>query len=238
MKFIAIDDEPMALDIITDYASKVPYLELAGKFRNAVSALEYLQSNTIDLIFLDINMPDLTGIQMLKTIQNPPMVIFTTAYSEYALESYQFHAIDYLLKPIDFEQFLKAVNHANEQFLLKNRQRNKSTLISETTDKQHELIWVKSGTEYFKINLNEIFYIKSEGNYVEFHLQNKRIVSLDSLNNLTEKLPSNSFARIHKSYIVAIKHIESFERHQVKIKNESLPVSTLYRGSFLRIIKG
>jgi len=232
MKYIVVDDEQMALDLISDYASKVSFLEACGKFRNAISALNFLQKNPVDLLFLDINMPDLTGIQMLKTLSHPPLVIFTTAYSDYALEGYKFHAIDYLLKPIDFEEFIKAVHHAYELYQSKN---TRNEILS--TQGFPEVIWVKSGTEYFKIEINDILYIKSEGNYVEFHLKEKRIVALDSLNHLMDQLPEKLFARIHKSYIVSLKHIDSFQRHQLKIDNKTFPIGTIYRETFLQKIK-
>jgi len=237
MKYIAIDDEPMALDIITDYASKVSFLEKSGTFRDAISALNYLQQNHVDLMFLDINMPDLNGIQMLKTLQYPPLVIFTTAYSEYAIEGYQFHAIDYLLKPIELNNFLIAVNHAFEQFQLKNNKKKTDNNMVKKNTQSEDFIWVKSGTEYFNVKLEDILFIKSEGNYIEFHLVNKRIVALDSLNNLIQTLPEGLFVRTHKSYIISIKQISSYERHQVKIKNENIPVGSLYRESFLNTIK-
>lgn len=239
MKYIAVDDELMAINIITNYASKIPYLELSGTFRNAISALDFLQNNKVDLLFLDINMPDFTGIQMLKTLSHIPLLIFTTAYSEYALEGYKFQAIDYLLKPIGFDEFVKAVNRAQEIFML-SKNKNGNPLIlntSTTTSDESNLLWVKSGTEYFKISLEEIMFIKSEGNYVEFHLRDKRIVSLDSLNSLLGKLPKDMFIRIHKSFIVSLKHIDSFERHQLKIKNETLPIGSIYREGFLQKIK-
>lgn len=231
MKYIIVDDEQMALDLISGYASKVSFLEASGNFRNAISALNFLQNNHVDLLFLDINMPDLSGIQMLKTLPQPPLVIFTTAYSDYALEGYKFHAIDYLLKPISFEEFIKAVHHAYELYQSKSTQ---NEMLS--GHDFPEILWVKSGTEYFKININDILYIKSEGNYVEFHLKEKRIVALDSLNHLKERLPEELFARIHKSYIVSIKHVDSFQRHQLKINNKTFPIGTIYRESFLQKI--
>lgn len=237
MKYIAVDDEPMALEVIVDYASKISFLEKVGSFRDAISALNYLQNNKVDLMFLDINMPDITGIQMLKTLQNPPMVIFTTAYSEYAIDGYQFHAIDYLLKPIELTKFLNAVNHSYEQFRLKESKDNLHNNDTVNYSNNEKAIWIKSGTEHHNVRLNDILFIKSEKNYVEFHLNDKRIVALDSLNNLVEILPKNLFIRIHKSYIVSINHISSFERHQVKIKKESLPIGSLYRESFLKKVR-
>ncbi|MEE4197390.1 MAG: LytTR family DNA-binding domain-containing protein [Bacteroidales bacterium] len=234
MKYIVIDDEQMALDLISNYASKVSFLRASGKFRNAISALNFLQQNKVDLLFLDINMPDLTGIEMLNTLSQPPLVIFTTAYSEYALEGYKFHAIDYLLKPVGFEEFLKAVHHAYEIFQNQKQNKRKEVL---TAQESPEILWVKSGTEYFKININEILYIKSEGNYVEFHLQERRIVTLDSLNHLINKLPEKLFSRIHKSYIVSLKHIDSFQRHQLRIMNKTFPIGSIYRESFIQKIK-
>jgi len=232
LKCIAIDDEPKALEILKDYIEKVPYLDLAGVYRDSLKALDYLQHNKVDLIFLDINMPDLTGIQFLKSLIHQPLVIFTTAYSEYALESYEYATVDYLLKPIEFERFLKAANRALEQFHAK---KNVSFKISELVDS--DSIMIKSGTDIHQIKTDEILYIESAGNYVIFVLKNESIMSLFNMNNVLDLLPANQFIRIHKSFIVSIRHLTKIERHQVVISNKEIPIGNIYRESFFKAIE-
>jgi len=233
LRCLAIDDEPMALDIISDYTKKVPFLELTGAYRDSLKALDYLQQNKVDLIFLDINMPDLTGIQFLKSILNQPLVIFTTAYSEYAVESYDFAAVDYLLKPIEFERFLKAANRALEKYQLLKQGIPSENLVNDKI----EFIMLKSGQDLHKIKIADILFIESAGNYVTFHLKSDRIISLLSMNKVLEMLPQNHFSRIHKSFIIALRHITKIERHQVLIGNIEIPIGNYYRESFMRIIE-
>ena len=171
MKCLVIDDEPTALEIIKDYVEKVPFLDCAGTFRDPLEALDFIQKTPIDLIFLDINMPDLTGIQFLKSLESQPLVIFTTAYSKYALESYDYDAVDYLLKPIEFDRFLKAVNKAFKQYQIKT-----SSLMPFAKDS--DFILIKSGTEYYKMKLSDILYVRGTGNYVTFVTKKKEILSL------------------------------------------------------------
>ena len=232
LKCIAIDDEPMALDILTDYIKKTPFLELTGCYRDAIKALEFLQLNPVDLIFLDINMPDLTGIQFLKSLTHQPLIIFTTAYSRYAVESYDYDAVDYLLKPIEFERFLKAVNRAQHHF-------RAGQNISNNQDESKlavEFIMVKDGSDIRKINTRDILYIQSAGNYVTFVLPKSTIMSLLSMNKVLQMLPTGSFYRIHKSYIIALRHISKIERHQVIIAGKEIPIGNLYRQSFFQAI--
>lgn len=233
LKCIAVDDEPKALDILKDYIEKVPFFDLAGIFRDSLKALDYLQHNKVDLIFLDINMPDLTGIQFLKSLIHQPSIIFTTAYSEYAVESYNYAAVDYLLKPIEFERFLKAANRALEQFRLK--QKNVSLKISEQGEL--DFILVKSGSDIHRIKIDEILYIESAGNYVTFVLANKKIMSLFSMNKILQLLPANQFFRIHKSFIIALRHLIKIERHQVIIINREIPIGNVYRESFFKALE-
>jgi len=229
---IAIDDEPMALDIVKDYINKIPFLELSNSYRDSLKALNYLQHNDIDLIFLDINMPDLTGIQFLKSLVRKPMVIFTTAYSKYAVESYDYNAVDYLLKPIEFDRFLKAANKALEQYL----QTNNRELNTEKDSEEKKSIMVKSGTEIHNIKIIDIKYIESAGNYVTFFLANKKYMSLKSMNKLLSELPSKIFYRAHKSYIINLNHISKIERHQVTIGKTKIPIGKIYRETFLKAI--
>jgi len=230
MKCLVIDDEPTALEIIKDYVEKVPFLECAGTFRDPLEALDFIQKNPIDLIFLDINMPDLTGIQFLKSLESQPLVIFTTAYSKYALESYEYDAVDYLLKPIEFDRFLKAVNKAFKQYQIKT-----SSLM--TFAKDSDFILIKSGTEYYKMKLSDILYVRGTGNYVTFVTKKKEILSLLAMKDVSETLSSKMFFRIHKSYIINFSHVDLIESDQVKINNEYIPIGDHYRESFFNTIK-
>lgn len=233
LKCLAIDDEPMALDIITDYVKKTPFLVLDGAYRDSIKALDYLQQNKVDLIFLDINMPDLTGIQFLKSLLYQPLLIFTTAYSEYAVKSYDFDAVDYLLKPIEFERFLKAVNRALE----KHRLLNQGVISQKALDNKTEFLMIKSGQDLHKIKIENIFFIESAGNYVVFHLKSEKIMSLLSMNKVLELLPSDQFFRVHKSFIVALSHITKIERHQVIINKKEIPIGNVYRESFFKALE-
>ena len=230
LKCLAIDDEPVALDILEDYIAKVPFLECEGVFRDPLKALDYLRKNSVDLIFLDINMPDLTGIQFLKTLKKQPLVIFTTAYSEYALESYDYDAVDYLLKPIEFERFVKASNKACEMLEVKAKD-----LPIFTGERDH--IFIKSGTNFHKVKTKNIFYIKGTGNYVTFVLDQKEILSLLTMTKTLEALPQDFFFRIHKSYIVNSLHVDLIENEEVRIQGERIPIGDSYRQGFFESIK-
>lgn len=229
---IAIDDEPKALDILKEYIEKIPFLNLAGTFRDSLMALDYLQQHKVDLLFLDINMPDLTGIQFLKSLLHQPLVIFTTAYSKYAVESYDFAAVDYLLKPIEFDRFLKASNKAIEKFELF----RKNILYNNTKPGEADFIMVKCGTEIHKIKFEDILYIESAGNYVNFVKKDKDIMSLFSLNKLLQLLPQGQFYRIHKSFIIAIKHITKIEKNKLFIVDKEIPIGNVFKKSFLKAV--
>ena len=225
MKCLIVDDEPVALEILRDYIAKIPFLECVETFRDPIKAIDFLKDNEVDLIFLDINMPDLTGIQFLKTLKSPPLVIFTTAYSEYALESYDYNAVDYLLKPIEFERFLKAANKAHELFRRKPRI---------PVAKEHVLI--KSGTDFYKIKIKEIYYIQGTGNYVTFVTRGKKILSLMTMKDVLQILPRGLFFRIHKSYIINFHQVDRIEKEQVRIRGGTLPIGDSYRESFFKAI--
>jgi len=191
-----------------------------------------LQHNTVVLIFLDINMLDLTGIQFLKAVVHQPLVIFTTAYSEYAVDSYDYDAVDYLLKPIEFERFLKAANRALIQYQVLNKQ-----LPSNTSVEEKESILVKSGTDFFQLKVKDILYVEIAGNYVNFVTADEKVMSLYNMKDVLEMLPTKQFFRIHKSYIIALRHVDLIERHQVKIKNKPIPIGNVYRESFFQAIE-
>ena len=230
IKCIAIDDEPVALDIIRNHVNQIPFLNLVKVYRDAYQAIEYIQSHQVDLIFLDINMPDLSGIQFIKSLDNPPLVIFTTAYSEFALESYEYEAVDYLLKPIEFNRFLKAINRA------KNRIQNQEETVHINHDRKDYVI-IKSGSEFYKINLNDILFIKGTGNYLTFHTEKKEIMTLMTMAEALEMLPDKLFYRIHKSYIISFSKIDVIEREQVRIGQVLIPIGETFRSDFLKLFK-
>ncbi len=236
LKCIAIDDESKALDIIELYCRKIPFLELGKIFRDSIEALEYIQQNKTDLIFLDINMPDLNGIEFLQALSHPPMIIFTTAYSEYAVESYEYEAIDYLLKPITFGRFLKSVNRALEQFKMQ-QEKGRDTRSSKTDHKKGDHIIVKSGSESYKVNYAEILFIEGAQNYVYIHTPGRKIMTLMRMKEMEDILPDDDFIRIHKSYIINYNYLEKIETYQVTIRDTIIPIGKIYRESFRKDIE-
>ncbi len=234
LRCIAIDDEPNALNIVGLYIDKIPFLHLAELFRDALEALEYIQLNSIDLIFLDINMPDISGIEFVKSLSNPPMIIFTTAHSDYAVESYEYKAIDYLLKPILFNRFLKAANKAMEIFEAKNLR--KPSIEMANHKKHNKAILVRGGSEAYRILTDEILYIEGCGNYIFVHCREKKIMPLMRMKDILKLLPVDSFCQIHKSYIIAIDKVDKIERHQVVINHTNIPIGNIYREVFFKMI--
>ncbi|WP_316816273.1 LytTR family DNA-binding domain-containing protein [Pedobacter nyackensis] len=217
---IAIDDEPIALDVVRSHASKVPFIELVETFTNAFDAISFLQKNKTDLIFLDIKMPDINGIDFLNSLSNPPMVIFTTAYSEHAVKSFELDAIDYLLKPFSLPRFLKACNKAQELYSL----RNNSNDIQSPTH-----IFVKDGYEQIKVEINDILYIEASGNYTLIHLSNNNLLSTRvPINEMLQFLPSKKFIRIHRAFIISKEKVTKFDRNQVWIGERSIPIGPTY----------
>ena len=225
---IAIDDEPIALDVVKSLAAKIPFIELKACFTNAFEAADFLRKEKIDLIFLDIKMPDISGIDFLKSISNPPMVIFTTAYSEHAVQSFELDAIDYLLKPFSLPRFLKACNKAFEQFELRNKS---NTSVASTS------VFIKSGYEQIRVELHDILYAESNGNYVQFVLANQKLISRLTMSEAETLLPASAFIRIHRSYIVAKKQISKIEKNSVWIKQTELPVGPGYLSEIEKILK-
>ncbi|MGY3053569.1 two-component system LytT family response regulator [Pedobacter sp. UYEF25] len=220
MKAIAIDDEPIALEIITSHAAKVPFLDLKETFVNAFEAANYMQQHKLDVIFLDIKMPDITGIDFLKSLKNPPMVIFTTAYSEHAVQSFELDAIDYLLKPFSLARFLKACNKAQEQYHFKNG----------NIEKAAAYIFVKDGYEQIKVSLKDILYIEASGNYTLIQLQDSMISSRITINELATLLPQDCFIRCHRAFIVQKSKINRFDRNQIVIGQKTIPIGATYSG--------
>lgn len=226
MKAIAIDDEPIALDIIRSHASKVPFLELKAEFTDAFKALEYLQKESIDLLFLDIKMPDISGIDFFNSLSKKPLLIFTTAYTEHAVTSFEMDAVDYLLKPFSLSRFIKSCNKAFELYNFRN-----------ATDTTADHIYIKTGYEQVKVLYEDILYLEAAGNYVTFVLKDKNILSRGTFNEALNLLPARKFARIHRSYLVSISKIDKVERHQVTINNIKIPVGEAYSQNLTDLLK-
>jgi len=227
---VIIDDEFLARKYLKDYVNKVPTLELLGDFNSPLKAMELIKTGEVDLLFLDIQMPDITGIEFLKTMERSPHVVLTTAYEEYALEAYELNVTDYLLKPFSFERFLKAVNKVQE-LEDKNRKAEQSEpgdVMQKPQLKEDHLI-IRADRKLYKVNYEDLLYIEGQKAYVTFHTKKKNITALASLRELEEKLPSSQFIRIHKSYIVSIHEIESLEGNQVEIDGKHLSVGKNYR---------
>ena len=221
MNCIAIDDEPKALEVIERYCQKSDLVDLKATFREPVKAIEFLNREKIDLIFLDINMPDISGIQLIQTLAEKPMVIFTTAYSSYAVESYDLNAVDYLLKPITFERFLAATNKAFSLFQIKNKPNDR--------DDNAGTVFIKSGSHTYQVKVSDILYLEKDGNYITVYLKNKQILIRENMGDIFDLVPQSEFVRIHKSFVVAIKHITMIEVHQLIINGIKIPIGSTYR---------
>ena len=230
IKCIIVDDEPLAIEIMESYVQKVDQLELKGSFRNAVSAFSFLQSNPVDLIFLDIQMPKLTGIDFLKTLKNPPKVIFTTAYRDYALDGFELEIVDYLLKPIPFDRFLKAVGRVIQQPL---QAPVKNTVVSESPDQP---LFFKVDKKMVKVNMNDILYIESIKDYVKVKTKDKEIITQQKIGYLEESLPKHIFLRIHRSFIAAINKIESYSASEIEIGKIQLPIGRNYKNEVQKVL--
>ncbi|TDW99051.1 LytR/AlgR family response regulator transcription factor [Dinghuibacter silviterrae] len=213
---IAVDDEPMALEVIERYCAKSELVDLKAVFREPIKAVEYLGREKTDLVFLDINMPDISGMQLVQTLSPRPMIIFTTAYSHYAVESYNLNAVDYLLKPITFERFLASVNKAITALPARDYDRN---------------IFIKSGPQTYQVSLREILYLEKDGNYINLYLKDRTILIRESMGDIFDLVPASDFVRVHKSYVVAIKHIAMIEAYQLTVNGKKIPIGATYRES-------
>jgi DNA-binding LytR/AlgR family response regulator len=234
---IIVDDEPLAVDILEDYVNKIHYLNHVATFDNGMDTLHFLKEQQVDLVFLDIQMPNLTGIQLMEVLNDPPMVVFTTAYENYALKSYEYEAVDYLLKPIEFERFLKAVEKAFDKKLMKEKIHGKSSeKEKDSLGQTSEFIFVKTEYRMQKILIEDILYIEGMKNYLRIATKNGKIMTLSNFRSVEKMLPESNFHRIHKSYIVAIDKIENIERNRVKIGDMLFPVSETYKDGFYRKI--
>jgi DNA-binding LytR/AlgR family response regulator len=234
IRCLAIDDEMLALDLLEDNIKKVPFLELVQTCSSAMEALEVLRNQQIDLLFLDIQMPDLSGIQLLKSLHHKPMVIFTTAFSNYATEGFDLDVIDYLLKPYSFERFLKAVNKVHEYIDLRDRASNQENAKEIVTSAR--FLFVKADYKLYKINLKDILYIEGLKDYVKIYVGDKPIITQMSMKALEEKLPSRDFIRVHRSFIVAFNKIDFIQKQMLMIGKKEIPISEHYRDQLFKII--
>ena len=236
---IIVDDEPLAQDVLETYIEKIAELNLVQKCNNVIEANDALKNHDIDLMFLDIQMPQLTGIDFLKTLTKPPLVIFTTAYPNYALDGFELNALDYLLKPISLERFMKAVNKALDRLELENKEGTPDA-TAESGDQQLDYIFVKADKKLVKVNYSDIIYIEGLKDYVIIRMDKNRIITLQTMKSLEAKLPSGIFKRIHRSYIVNIEKINAIVGNMVEVfekgQPKHLPIGKNYREDLLAII--
>jgi two-component system LytT family response regulator len=237
LKCIAVDDEQLAIDKIVYFIKKVPYLQLEATFTNSIEALNYLKNNSVDLLFLDIQMDDINGLQLIELLKDKPHIILTTAYSEYAIKSYELEVSDYLLKPISFERFLQSVNRVsdkinNRESVLSNSENSKSEIPNRS-----DFILVKTDYQMQKVAFNEILFVEGMKDYLRIVMPNKRIMTLQTFKNMLSTLPENQFCRIHKSYIISIDKIKAIERNHVIINNERIPIGESYKNDFFDKLK-
>ncbi|WP_074407760.1 LytR/AlgR family response regulator transcription factor [Aquimarina megaterium] len=227
LRCLIVDDEPPAIRLLENYVGKVSFLECIASTTKALEALKHIESDAIDLVFLDIQMPDLSGIQLSKIIKDKVQIIFTTAYPQFAIEGYDLNAVDYLLKPFEFDRFYQAV--------LKVKQKEE---FSHTTTATKEYVFIKTDgkNNYEKVYLNDILYIEGLKNYVAIHLLNNQIITYSTLKHIESTLPSTTFIKVHKSYIVSINHIIKTDSLHVYIHNKTLPISDTYRKAFFEMI--
>jgi len=227
LRTIAIDDEPLALRLVSDYIEKTPFLELSGAFDNPLDAIDFLSTQSIDLVFVDIQMPDLTGIEFVRTLERAPKIIFTTAYEKYALEGFKLNALDYLLKPFSYEEFLKAAQKARKQTELE-------TAAPQLIEANSQFLFLKSEYKIRRINFNDILYIEGLKDYIKVFTigEDKPVLSLSSMKALEQKLPEDKFMRVHRSFIVNLDRIETIERSRIIFGKVYIPVSDQYKDKF------
>jgi DNA-binding LytR/AlgR family response regulator len=224
---IIVEDEPIAAEIISDYISEIPFLHLSSVHHNALSALDFLNEHTVDLIFLDINLPKIKGLDFLKSLINPPLVIITTAYHEYALQGYEYNVVDYLLKPIEFARFLQAVNKVPEKL---------TTRPTETIKEQEEYIQFTIQKKIVRINLNDILYIESNRENIQIRTNEKLFVCKMQIGEIEKQLDATQFLRVHRSYIVPLNKVDSMSLTEFEIKNYKIPIGRNYREQVRKLL--
>lgn len=238
MNCIAVDDEILALKKIKRYAEKIDYLNLLGTFDSALSTFSFLRENKVDLIFLDIQMDEFTGIQFLETLKDPPYIILTTAFNEYALQAYELDVMDYLLKPIPFERFIKAVEKVYARYLKDQNQQIKSVTNEQGTSlpPKPEFTFIKSGSKTVKVYFDKILYIEGQRDYLQIHTEDSKIMTLLNFKKMEELLDPQKFVRVHKSYIISVDKINYIESNTIKIGEKLIPVSTTYKVAFYNLL--
>jgi two-component system, LytTR family, response regulator len=231
---LIVEDEPLARNLMTEYVKKVPFLNLIKACSSPIEAMDLLRQTPVDLLFLDVQMPEITGISFLKSLQKKPEVILTTAYSEYALEGYELDVVDYLLKPITFDRFLKAVDKVGQRLNSTGPPPAPERQAEPTTD----YIFVKDGTKMVKIRWADILYVEGLKDYVTIHTRQQKVVSLQRLKVMEEQLPANKFLRIHNSFIVALDAIDVIHKDKVQIGDHQIPIGETYKKEFREFVEG
>ena len=229
LKCIIVEDEVLAQDVLKSHLARLGTLELAGVYRNALEAEAALSSREIDILFLDIRLPGMTGLQFLSGLKESPLVVLTTAYAEYALESYDFNVIDYLLKPISFERFSRAVGK-----ILDNRLYSPAAKEADPFSEDH--IYIRSNSKFFRVNFSEILYIQGSRDYLKIHTPDYSLITHQTMNDLEKSLPSRQFIRVHKSYIVALRHIRSIYGNTIELGKTTIPIGVSYKDSVMNLI--
>ena len=241
-KTVVVDDESRALSLMVDYVKKVPSLELTASFQNAIEALEYLNNYSVDILLLDIQMPDITGLELLESLQHKPLVIFTTAYPEYAVDGFQLDAIDYLVKPILFPRFLKAINKAINQANLLEKKTHLEPIepqleLMQAPQAEVGYIFIKVDSRWERVQLSEITYIEGSGDYVAIHLTKERkLLSLQTLTQMMSRLDGKDFVRVHRSYIVNLPKVDTIEKDHLLIGVHDITIGKSYRKKFLNLV--
>ncbi|MFT5055342.1 MAG: DNA-binding LytR/AlgR family response regulator [Pseudoalteromonas distincta] len=231
MNCIAVDDEPLALDIIEAYVNKHPELSLVARCNNAAEASEVLKTHKVDLMFLDINMPEISGLSFVKSLEKKPLFIFTTAYPDHAVEGFELDAIDYLLKPIAYDRFEKGVEKAKEYYKIK-----QNADVAET-DLESDYIFVKANQKLIKLAYSDIYYVEAFADYVKIFLADKKIVTLQTMKNMEKKLPEDMFTRVHRSFIVNRKLVQSFSTSMCEVNDVKIPIGKNYKEVFVGLMK-
>jgi DNA-binding LytR/AlgR family response regulator len=230
IRCIIVEDETLAQHVIQNHLAQIEGFELVGICKNAIEASNVLKNREVDLIFLDIQLPGMTGLNFLRSLANPPLVVLTTAYAEYALESYEFNVIDYLLKPISFERFSKTINK-----IVDGRLFEKITKEEETLPTSH--IFIKSNSKFFKVNFSEIIYIQGMKDYLKIHTAEYNLVTHQTMNDMERLLPGRQFMRVHKSYIISISHIRSIYGNSIEIDKLTIPIGASYKDDVMNLVE-
>ena len=234
-KCLIVDDEPLARDLMRSHINKLENFQIVAECGDAMKALYELRSHPVDLMFMDIQMPQITGVEFLRTLRNPPKVIITTAYREYAVEGFELDVVDFLLKPITFERFLKAVNKYYQSGPGEPLKTLENLQVNSSSDE--EFIYVKENKKVIKLHLSEILYIEGLSEYVQIHTENRKIVTKNSMNNMAAKLPEPGFLRIHKSFIVSLAKIEAFTSTTIEIPGKKLPIGRSYKNAVIEALQ-